>query len=91
MFEWDEDKNRLNQEKHGICFEEGKELWFDEAGLDIQIPLYSKETRYFRIAQYKGKIWTAIFTHRNENIRLISIRRARDNERKIYEQEKNNS
>lgn len=29
-FEWDETKNRINQEKHGISFEEAQEV-FDDA------------------------------------------------------------
>lgn len=28
-FEWDENKNRLNQTKHGISFEEAKEVFND--------------------------------------------------------------
>jgi uncharacterized DUF497 family protein len=91
IFEWDADKSQGNQEKHEISFEQGKGLWLDEDGVEIKIPLYTQEVRYFLIAQYEGKIWTAVFTYRDENIRLISIRRSRDNERKIYEQERNNS
>ncbi len=28
-FEWNKDKNKLNQEKHGISFEEAKEVFAD--------------------------------------------------------------
>ena len=33
-----------------------------------------------------GKLWAAIFTERGANIRIISVRRARQNEELIYEQ-----
>ena len=29
-FEWDENKNQTNQKKHGISFEEAKEVFFDD-------------------------------------------------------------
>ena len=32
-FEWDENKNQINQRKHGISFEEAKTVFYDEEGL----------------------------------------------------------
>ena len=32
-FEWDENKNRINQQKHGVSFEEAKTVFYDEQAL----------------------------------------------------------
>ena len=37
------------------------------------------------ISQIDGKYWSAIATYRNGNIRLISVRRSRDDEVEFYE------
>ena len=46
------------------------------------IPL--SEFRYALIGTYQKKIWTAFYTIRDERIRLISVRRAREQERRLY-------
>jgi uncharacterized DUF497 family protein len=33
----------------------------------------------------KGKVWSAIITYRGENVRIISVRRAREEEVELYE------
>lgn len=85
-FEWDADKNRSNLLKHGIDFEEAKNLWLDEKRIHILAP-YPVEDRSILISRYKGKLWTAVFTRRGDAIRLISVRRARKKESKLYEKE----
>jgi uncharacterized DUF497 family protein len=84
MFEWDEQKNQANLKKHGISFEKAVALWEDEEGVELEL-IYVEEPRTLRIASIEKVIWSAIFTMRGKNIRLISVRRARDNERAIYE------
>jgi uncharacterized DUF497 family protein len=88
MFEWDEAKNQLNQLKHKINFSEAIALWDDTDGIEIQLPFVSEE-RILRIASLYSIVWSAIFTIRGTNIRLISVRRSRDNERVFYEKQKN--
>jgi len=85
-FEWDADKNRLNLLKHGIDFEEAKNLWLDENRIQIRAP-HPVEDRGILIGRYKGKLWTVIFTMRGEVIRIISVRPARRKEAKFYEKE----
>jgi uncharacterized DUF497 family protein len=36
------------------------------------------------IGEIEGVLWSAIFTYRNQNIRIISIRKSRENEEDIY-------
>ncbi len=85
-FEWDADKDRSNLLKHGIDFEEAKNLWLDESRIQIRAP-YPVEDRGILISKYKGKFWTAIFTTRGQATRIISVRRARAKEVKLYEKE----
>jgi uncharacterized DUF497 family protein len=90
-FEWNETKNRLNQEKHGISFEEAKEV-FDDA---LQISKLDHRFNYFEErwitlgATKKEKLLVVAnlyFSEEGEEIiRIISARRANNNERKIYE------
>jgi len=82
-FEFDAAKSKANLAKHGIDFEMAEELWRDVEGLAAP-SRYSNEPRKLLIAQRKGKLWTAIFTERAGAIRIISVRRSRDNERGAY-------
>lgn len=83
-FEYDLAKSRKNKEKHGIDFEEAKELWEDSDGIGFPA-ISDDEIRYAIMAKYKGKLWMGYYTLRSESIRIISVRRARKGERKIYE------
>ena len=85
-FEWDAEKDRSNLLKHGIDFEDAKNLWLDENRIQIRAP-YPVEDRGILISKYKEKLWTAIFTMRGDATRIISVRRARRKEAKLYEKE----
>ena len=84
-FEWDEKKSRANKSKHGIDFDTAAELWSDPDRIEIQTN-FSNENRNALIAKIGDKLWTAIFTRRQDAIRIISVRRARKKEAKLYEQ-----
>jgi hypothetical protein len=45
------------------------------------------EPRWVVIGKLEEKHWSAVVTRRGENIRLISVRRSRDEEVAIYEGE----
>ncbi|MBM4338187.1 MAG: BrnT family toxin [Deltaproteobacteria bacterium] len=86
-FGWDEEKSRTNRDKHGIDFETAKNLWVDEDRIEIHAP-HPIENRRIIIAKFRNKIWAAIYTLRNDTIRIISVRRAREREVNLYEKEK---
>jgi uncharacterized DUF497 family protein len=88
-FEYDPAKSEANKRKHGIDFEQAKELWNDEYGIEIQSN-YKGETRWVRIAKSGGTLWTGIFTYRETSIRIISVRRGRRNEKFAYEKSTEN-
>ena len=83
-FEFDERKSRANKAKHGIEFIEAQELWGDP-GL-LEIPLTSDdEVRVLMVGRIAGKHWSAVITYRKARVRIISVRRSRDQERGLYE------
>ena len=41
-FEWDENKNLINQKKHNISFEEARTVFYDEDALLIDDPDHSE-------------------------------------------------
>ena len=84
VFEFDENKSRSNYKKHGIDFVDAQKLWSDPDLTEIQARV-SDEPRSLVIGSIEDKIWSAVITYRDETIRIISVRRARKAEVKIYE------
>ncbi len=83
-FEFDEDKSNSNRNKHGIDFIEAQRLWQDVDR--VEIPAKTEdEPRSLVIGMIDSKHWSAIITYRNDNIRIISVRRSRPEEIHIYE------
>lgn len=82
-FEFDVAKSTANRGKHGIDFLEAQQLWEDENRLEITART-EDEPRYVLIAALSQKLWSAFFTYRKGSIRLISVRRARKEERELY-------
>lgn len=84
MFEFDPNKSAAKLEKHGIDFTAAQQLWQDDFRLIVPAKTQG-ETRFALIAKLNQKVWTAIYTERAGRIRIISVRRARDKEEKLYE------
>ena len=87
-FEWDKEKARTNQRKHGVSFDEAKTVALDPLSITISDPADSvAEERFVDIgASVKGRILVVVYTERGSNIRLISCRTATPSEVKAYEQ-----
>ena len=83
MFEFDVNKSKSNLVKHRIDFETAGRLWADSQRIEIPARTVD-EPRFMLIAKLNNKVWSAIFTHLEEKIRIISVRRARKNEEEIY-------
>lgn len=83
-FEFDEQKSRANRTKHGLDFLEAQALWEDYRR--IEIPARTQdEPRFLVIGMISSRHWSAVITYRCEKVRIISVRRARDEEVAIYE------
>lgn len=84
-FEYDENKSKTNKSKHGIDFEEAKELWKDPYSFELPSIQNEDEDRFLVLGQINSKNYTAIITYRDDVIRIISIRRSRQKEIELYE------
>lgn len=84
VFGYDQNKSAANKAKHGIDFNEAQALWSD---LDrVELPANSSdESRSLVIGKINDKHWSAVITYRDDNIRLISVRRSRKKEIALYE------
>jgi hypothetical protein len=86
MFEFNEGKSKTNLEKHGIDFVQAQALWDDPDLLEIPAQTVD-EPRFLVIGTIESKYWSAVVTYRNERIRIISVRRSRVEEVRLYESE----
>ena len=82
-FGWDEQKRSRNLEKHGIDFPVAAELFDGRPILTTTAPRYDEE-RWKSIGRIGEDFITVIWTWRETNIRLISARRARHEEKQGY-------
>jgi len=87
QFEWDENKNQINRNKHSIDFEEVKQV-FDDTGRKVSKDTKNDygEERYILIGRIIRGIIVVVFTIRKSIIRIISARPANKKEREFYEQ-----
>lgn len=87
-FEWDENKNRTNQQKHGISFNEAKTVFYDDGALIIDDPEHSEEEERFIILGLSNRANLLIVCHcyraSETIIRIISARKATKIESKYY-------
>jgi uncharacterized DUF497 family protein len=83
-FEFNEQKSQSNLAKHGIDFTEAQAIWDDPYLVEIPARTTDEE-RFLVIGKIQGKHWSAVVTPRNGNIRIISVRRSRNEEVAIYE------
>ena len=83
-FTYDPDKSVSNLAKHGISFDAAQAIWDDPRLLEAPARTMD-EPRWLAIGKIGGRHWTAVWTPRNDTIRLISVRRSRKEEVAIYE------
>ena len=84
--ELDPAKSAGNKAKHGMDFVEAQALWQDAAHqIVLSKPGVANEVRFLAIGRIGGKHWTAIWTGRGDAVRIISVRRAREEEIGYYE------
>ena len=79
LFEWDDNKEKINIVKHGIDFSTAAHVFQDENRIEY-------EDRYITIGQINGIaiIVMVVYTERENAIRLISARKATNQERRMY-------
>ncbi|MVF12252.1 BrnT family toxin [Ketobacter sp. MCCC 1A13808] len=83
-FEFDPKKSESNQKKHGIDFIQAQAVWQDPDFIEIMAKSLD-EPRALVVGMIGGKHWSAIITHREDKVRIISVRRSREAEVALYE------
>jgi uncharacterized DUF497 family protein len=85
-FEWDEEKRLPNIAKHGFDFIHAARPFDGRARLDAQSPR-GREHRILSIGELDGVVIAVAWTRRGADVcRIISVRRARDEEKRQYQQ-----
>jgi uncharacterized protein len=87
---WDEKKDKLNQTKHRISFEEAVSVFFDPLSLTVEDREHSwYEYRFITIGRTEDqRLIVAFYTETDSEIRIISMRRPTRSERLNYEEER---
>ncbi len=86
-FEWDDEKNLINQQKHGVSFEEARVLFESKVDyLEIFDSEHSDfEDRFIAIGPIQRGLVVVIYTEKEgEIIRIIGARLANKNEQSLY-------
>ncbi len=91
-FEWDESKARINQQKHGVSFEEAQTVFDDADALQIFDPDHSESEDRFIMLGMSAVLRILVVCHcyraNDDTIRIISARKATRNESSTYERRK---
>ena len=79
-FEWDKAKDRANQKKHDVSFDEAQTVFFDERGLFMEDPDHSEDEDRFLLLGISSSLRVLLVCHcfrkDDEIIRIISARQA---------------
>lgn len=88
-FRWDARKAATNLKKHGVCFEEAKSVFYDGYARLIPGPEHSEGEARFLLLGYSTGLRLLVVAHcyreEDEEIRIISARKATRSERRQYE------
>lgn len=83
-FEFDPNKSAMNREKHGLDFVQAQAVWSDENAINIT-SREAPELRFMAIGRIESVLWSVVWTSRDGKRRIISARRSRKDEEKLYE------
>ena len=85
-YQWDRNKALTNLNKHGVDFADAVSVFSDELAITIFDDRFEDE-RFITIGMdVLSRILVVVYTLRDDEIRLISARKATRNERRQYEE-----
>ena len=92
IFVWDENKAEINIRKHGVSFPEAQSVFDDYDALQIYDPDHSEEEDRFILLGISSALRVLVVCHcfreNDEQIRIISARKATKNEKSTYDRRK---
>jgi len=86
IYEWDEHKDRANFEKHGLRFEDAEHVFsgpcvtFEDDRFDY------REERLITLGALAGRVVVIAHTPEDNGSRIVSMRKANRNEKRIYQE-----
>ena len=91
-FVWDPRKNAINRKKHGISFEEAREVFYDENAIRYFDPDHSEDEDRFLLLGMSARLRVLVVSHfymeNDTTIRIISARKATKREEATYWRER---
>ena len=86
-FEWDEEKNESNVEKHGLAFEDASGVFDGPMLVALDTRQDYGEDRWIGVGLLEHRVVVVVYTYRDSDIiRVISMRKALHYERTQYEE-----
>ena len=86
-YQWDPAKAKANVNKHGVEFADALGVFEDPDAITIEDTDSEEEQRFLSIGlDVLGRIIVVAYTYRDDDVRLISARKATKKEVKIYEE-----
>lgn len=86
-FQYDPAKARSNRRKHGISFADAEGVFYDDLAIHLEDAFAEDEDRWLAVGMGStNQILVVVYTLRDNEIRLISVRRATRREVQDYEE-----
>ena len=83
-FEWNEQKNEVNYEKHGLNFQDAELIFSGKTTSFLDDRKNYGEERFITLGELKNRVVVVVHTQRGFVTRIISMRKANEREKKIY-------
>jgi len=87
-FEWNDEKARVNYDKHGVTFEEAVEAFFDPFHVSGDATRGEEERQFIIGYSLSQRLLLTVYIERFDTLRIISARPATRAERRVYEHER---
>lgn len=84
MFEWDEEKSRQNESKHGLSFHDAGTVFAGPCTTFTDERFDYGEERFITLGRLDGRMVVIAHTQRGDRTRIISMRKANSREQRLY-------
>jgi uncharacterized DUF497 family protein len=84
-YEWDDKKNAINLQKHGLSFADAHLVFASDCVTFTDDRYDYAESRLITLGTLAGRVVVLVHTPRDEATRIISMRKANEREQKIYQ------
>jgi uncharacterized protein len=85
-FTWHDEKAKSNAKKHGVNFDEASTVFADPLAVVVEDALHEERTIIIGLSTRQRVLFTVFVEISDDEVRIISARRATPHERKKYEE-----